>query len=130
MSHHESTETTVFRKRVARWEDNAHENEPRHPFIRHTLRQVVCHENIQQELQKRAKHVEHAEEVKERDGNAENMFEPDRWDANEHASEWVRNEQAKNQLRTLKSELTRFGGFERGALYALAAHGSRSSARV
>ena len=79
-------------------EKHAHENEPRHPFIHHTLRQVVRHENVQQKLQKRGEHIEHPEEVKERDGNVEDMLEPDGWHANENASEWIRNEQTSNQL--------------------------------
>jgi len=73
--------------------ENAHENEPRHPFIRHTLGQVVRHEDIQQQLQKRVKHVEHDEEVKQRDGNVEDMLESDRRHANEYASKRIRNEQ-------------------------------------
>ena len=72
--------------------ENAHENEPRHPFIRHPLGQEVRDEDIQQKLQKRVKHVEHEEEVKQRDGNVEDMFESDGRYANEHASEWIRYE--------------------------------------
>ena len=90
MPHHESTKPAVFSGCVVlRRKRNAHENEPRHPFIRHTLRQVVRYENIQQKLQKRAEHVEHAEEVEQRDGNVEDMLESDRWYANENASEWI-----------------------------------------
>ena len=100
MPHRESMRATVFSTRVGlRNKKYTHENEPRHPFIRHTLRQVVRHENIQQKLQKRAEHVEHPEEVKQRDGNVEDMLEPDRWDANENASEWIRNEQTSDQLQ-------------------------------
>ena len=62
---------------------NVHENEPRHPFIRHALGQVVCYKDVQQKLQKRVEHVEHCEEVKQRDGNVEGMFESDRGHTNE-----------------------------------------------
>ena len=78
MSHNESTEAQRFSKRASRSiKVDAHEDEPRHPFIRHALGQVIRHEDIQQELQKRVKHVEHDEEVKQRDGNVEDMLEPD-----------------------------------------------------
>jgi len=94
MSHHESNKYTAFSKRVLflKIKDNAHENEPWHPFIRHTLGQVVRHEDIQQQLQKRVEHVEHAEEVKQRDGNVEDMLESDRRHADEYASKRIRDE--------------------------------------
>ena len=69
--------------------ESVHENEPRHPFIRHPLGQEVRDEDVQQKLQKRVEHVEHGEEVKQRDGNVEDMFESDGWYANEQASEWI-----------------------------------------
>jgi hypothetical protein len=81
---HRSVSPSSFENRVG-----AHENEPGHPFVRHALRQEVCHEDIQQQLPKRVKHVEHAEEVKQRDGDAKGMFESDRWHPNEYASEWI-----------------------------------------
>lgn len=90
--------------------ENVHENEPRHPFIRHALGQVIRHEDIQQKLQKRVEHVEHDEEVEQRDGNVEDMFESDRGHTNKYAPERIRNEQTSYQLRVFKSELR---GFER-----------------
>jgi len=72
--------------------ESAHEHKPGHPFIRHALGQEVRDEDVQQKLQKRVKHVEHDEEVKQRDGDIEDMFESDGRYANEHASEWIRDE--------------------------------------
>ena len=75
-------------------EANVHDDEPRHP-----LSTVERHEYIQQELQKRVKHVEHGEEVKQRGANVEDTIESDRRHANGHASERVRDEQTGYQLR-------------------------------
>ena len=102
---------------------DTHENEPGHSLIRHTLRQVVCHENIQQKLQKRVEHVEHSEEVKERDSNAEDMLEANGRHSDENASERIGDEQTGDQLWVSRSELTSFEDVERGALVCVGGTG-------
>lgn len=94
------TKLQSFSKRVSVFcnRGNAHKDEPGHPLIGHTFGQVVCHQDIQQKLQQRVEHVEHAEEVEERDGNAEDMFEPDGRHADEYASERVGDEQTGDEL--------------------------------
>jgi len=90
------------------WEKkDVHENEPRHPFIRHALRQVISHEDIQQKLQKRGEHVEHPEEVEQRDGNVEDMLESDRWNANENTSKRIRDEQTSDELQIFTASQNR-----------------------
>ena len=71
-------------------------------------------------MPKRVEHVEHSEEVKERDGNAEDMLEPDRWHANEYASERIGNEQTGDQLWVSESESASLKEGGRGALSVLA----------
>ena len=102
----------MFSKRVSpKNKGVVHENEPWHPFVCHTLGQVVCHEDIQQKLEKRVEHAEHAEEVKQSDGNVEDMLESDRRHANKYTPERIRNEQTSYQLEVLKSEWRSFEGF-------------------
>jgi len=108
MPHHESAKAIVFSKRVALGrKKHVHENEPRHPLIRHTLRQVVCHEDIQRKLQKRGEHVEHPKEVEQRDGNVEDMLESYRWNANEYAPKWIRDEQTSDELQNFTASQNR-----------------------
>ena len=72
---------------------------PRHILaIFHTPREEVCHECIRKKLQRAEAQVEKGNEVCARNDKGEDMLQCLSWYAHKNAAEWVRDEQAEDEL--------------------------------